>query len=121
MNACTSSAMTSLLQEDKQTPTPHTEAPTEELLPDTQEPQQQPSSIELNMNHNIRDNMEEETLPPSDILSDDMQELKFELLEKTITLEAADYSDFPAEYLQPLKDLLNNFSQRFSKSKLDLE
>ncbi len=50
-----------------------------------------------------------------------MQELKFELLEKTITLEAADYSDCPAEYLQPLKDLLNNFSHRFSKSKLDLE
>ncbi len=73
------------------------------------------------MNHNIRDNMEEETLPPSDILFDDMQELKFELLEKTITLEAADYTDCPAEYLQPLKDLLNNFSHRFSKSKLDLE
>ncbi len=34
-----------------------------------------------------------------------MQELKFELLEKTITLEAADYSDCPAEHLQPLKDL----------------
>ena len=58
--------MTSLLQEDKQTPTPPTEAPTEELLADTQEPQQQSSSIQLNMNHNIRDNMEEETLPPSD-------------------------------------------------------
>jgi bifunctional DNase/RNase len=113
--------MTSLLQEDKQTPTPPTEAPTEELLADNQEPQQQPSSIKLNMNHNIRDNMEEETLPPSDILFDDMQELKFELLEKTITLEAADYSDCPAEYLHPLKDLLNNFSHRFSKSKLDLE
>ncbi|MFN9952896.1 MAG: hypothetical protein ACK55I_07335, partial [bacterium] len=65
--------------------------------------------------------MEEETLPPSDILFDDMQELKFELLEKTITLEAADYSDCPAEYLHPLKDLLNNFSHRFSKSKLDLD
>ena len=77
--------MTSLLQEDKHTPTLATEGPTEELLSDTQEPQQQPSSIELNMNHNIRDNMEEETLPPSDILFDDMQELKFELLEKTIT------------------------------------
>jgi hypothetical protein len=33
--------------------------------------------------------MEEETLPPSDILFDDMQELKFELLEKTITLQWA--------------------------------
>ncbi len=65
--------------------------------------------------------MEEETLPPSDILFDDMQELKFELLEKTITLEAADYSDCPTEYLQPVKDLLNNFSHRFSTSKLDLE
>ena len=119
VNACTSSAMTSLLQEDKQTPS--TETPSEELSADILEPQQQPSSIKLNMNHNIRDNMEEETLPPSDILFDDMQELKFELLEKTITLEAADYSDCPAEYLQPLKDLLNNFSHRFSKSKLDLE
>ncbi len=58
VNACTSSEMTSLLQEDKQTPT--TETPTEELLSDTQEPQQRPSSIELNMNHNIRDNMEED-------------------------------------------------------------
>ncbi|MFN9978664.1 MAG: hypothetical protein ACK53Y_02060, partial [bacterium] len=121
MNASTSSAMTSLLQEDKQSPARPTGAPTEELLADTQEPQQQSSSIQLNMNHNIRDNMEEETLPPSDVLFDDMQELKFELLEKTITLEAADYSDCPAEYLHPLKDLLNNFSHRFSKSKLDLE
>ena len=60
--------MTSLLQEDEQTPTPATDATTEELLSVREEPQQQPSSIELNMNHNIRDNMEEETLPPSDIL-----------------------------------------------------
>ncbi len=73
------------------------------------------------MNHNRRDNMDEETLPPSDILFDNMQELKFELLEKTITLEAADYSDCPPEYLPNLKDLLNDYSHRFSKSKLDLE
>ncbi len=73
--------------EDKQTSASTTETPTEELLTDTQEPQQQSSSIQLNMNHNIRDNMEEETLPPSDTLFDDMQELKFELLEKTITIQ----------------------------------
>jgi hypothetical protein len=69
----------------------------------------------------MRDSMDEEILPPSDVLFDDMQELKFELLEKTITLEEADYTDCPFEYLPKLKPLFNDFSHIFSKSKLDLE
>jgi hypothetical protein len=93
--------MTSLLQEDKHTPP--TEAPTEELLADIQEPQQKSSSVELNMNHNIRDNMEEETLPPSDILFDDMQELKFELLEKNNYIGSSRLLRLPSRILNTTK------------------
>ena len=118
-NTSESSSMATLFQELKQE-IPQ-EIHQEEQAPDTTEPYQMPFTAQLNMNHNIRESMNNETLPPSEILFDNMQELKFELLEKTITLEAADYSDCPPEYLPNLKDLLNDYSHRFSKSKLDLE
>jgi hypothetical protein len=98
-NTSESSSMATLFQELKQE-IPQ-EIHQEEQAPDTTEPYQMPFTAQLNMNHNIRENMDE-TLPPSEILFDNMQELKFELLEKTITLEAADYSDCPPEYLPHL-------------------
>jgi len=39
------------------------------------------------MNHNLKHDMENETLPPADELFDDMPELKFEALEKKLSLE----------------------------------
>ena len=88
-NTSESSSMATLFQELKQK-TPQ-EIHQEEQAPDTTEPYQMPFTAQINMNHNNRENMDE-TLPSSEILFDNMQELKFEQLEKTITLEAADYS-----------------------------
>jgi hypothetical protein len=79
------------------------------------------SSIASNFNHNISQDLEDETLPPSEQLFDNTYELKFESLEKQITIEDADYSDCPHEYLKPLKELLNEYDDCFSKSKLDLQ
>jgi hypothetical protein len=79
------------------------------------------NNVQLNMNHNIRHNMENKTLPPADEIFDDMPELKFEALEKKLSLEDADYSDCPPQYQAKLKTLLYEFEHRFSKSKLDLE
>ena len=79
------------------------------------------NSIAYSFNHNISQDLENETLPPSEQLFDNTYELKFESLEKTISLEDADYSDCPAEYLKPLKKMLAEYDDRFSKSKLDLK
>jgi dUTPase len=78
-------------------------------------------SIASVYNHNISEDLEDETLPPSEQLFDTTYELKFESLEKKLTLEDADYSDCPTEYLEPLKNMLKEYEDRFSKSKLDLQ
>jgi predicted aspartyl protease len=74
-----------------------------------------------NVNHNIREYFDDETLPPSDEYFDNHQELDFAILDKTITLESGDYSSCPPEHLPKLMNLLMQFEDRFSKSKLDLE
>ena len=58
--------------------------------------------VHCNLTHNIRHNLEAETLPPSDELFDDMTELKFELLEKQLSVEDADFSDCPLIHLEKL-------------------
>ena len=78
-------------------------------------------SIASNYNHNITAEFENETLPPSEQFFDNTYELKFESLEKKISIEDADYSDCPPEHIGPLKAMLKNYDDRFSKSKLDLE
>jgi hypothetical protein len=72
-------------------------------------------------NHNIEADFENETLPPSEQFFDNTYELKFESLEKKLTLEDADYTDCPQEYIGTLKTMLYEYDDRFSKSKLDLE
>jgi len=52
---------------------------------------------------------------------DDSQEIKFDALDKKLSIEDGDYSECPPEYLRPLKKLMNKFSDRFSSYKLDLE
>jgi hypothetical protein len=78
-------------------------------------------SIASNFNHNITQDLEDETLPPSEQLFDNTYELKFESLEKQITLEDADYSKCPPAYIKPLKEMLYEYEDCFSKSKLDLQ
>ncbi len=43
------------------------------------------------------------------------------ILDKKLSLEDADYSECPPEYLDKLKNILDEFDDRFSKSKLDIE
>jgi len=78
-------------------------------------------TIAQNFNHNIDADFENETLPPSEQFFDNTYELKFEALEKKLTLDDADYSDCPRESLMPLRRMLDEYEDRFSKSKLDLE
>ena len=54
-------------------------------------------------------------------LFDEYQELDFALLDKQYTLADGDYSDCLTEHRKSLYDLLNQFKDRFSTSKLDLE
>jgi hypothetical protein len=63
----------------------------------------------------------DETLPEATEMFEDSQELKEEVLTKKITLADGDYSQCPPEHLSKLMNLLNDFKDRFSESKLDLE
>jgi hypothetical protein len=71
--------------------------------------------------HSVKEEYKEETLPESSTFFDDSQELKEEILKKKITLADGDYSECPQEHLPKLQSLLQDFKDRFSESKLDLE
>jgi hypothetical protein len=71
--------------------------------------------------HSMKQEFQDETLPDSIELFENSQELKEEVLTKKITLADGDYSQCPAEHLEKLKTLLEDFKDRFSESKLDLE
>ena len=71
--------------------------------------------------HSFKKEFENETLPPSEESFEESVELKFEVLDKTISLEDGDYSGCPTQWLVPLKNLLRDFHDRFSKKKLDIE
>ena len=71
--------------------------------------------------HSVQHNYEEETLPDSADLFADSQELKEEILEKKISINDGDYSHCPPEHLGKLMSLMEDFKDRFSESKLDLE
>jgi hypothetical protein len=81
---------------------------------------QLPPSVQLH-SHRIKEEYNEETLPESSSFFDDSQELKEEILKKKITLADGDYSECPPEHLPKLMNLLEDFKDRFSESKLDLE
>ena len=71
--------------------------------------------------HSIRQNFEDETLPHAADLFADSQELKEENLDKKITLADGDYSQCPENCKDSLMRLMEDFKDRFSFSKLDLE
>jgi hypothetical protein len=77
-------------------------------------------NIRIN-SHSVRTEYVDETLPESTEMFEDSQELKEEVLTKKITLADGDYSQCPPEHLGQLKELLEDFKDRFSESKLDLE
>ncbi len=78
------------------------------------------TSVAVLYNHNISEDLEDETLPPSEQFFDENMELKFESLQKTLSLDDADYSQCPSDHLANLKSMLKQYEDRFSKSKLDL-
>ena len=71
--------------------------------------------------HSFKKEFENETLPPSEESFEESVELKFEVLDKTISLEDGDYSGCPTQWLVPLKSLLRDFHDHFSQKKLDIE
>ena len=78
------------------------------------------ATIPLNT-HSFKQQLENETLPPADEIFDESQELRFEILDKKISLDKGDYSDCPDEWKEKVKALVADFADRFSQTKLDLE
>ena len=54
------------------------------------------TSVAVLYNHNISEDLEDETLPPSEQFFDENMELKFKSLQKTLSLDDADYSQCPS-------------------------
>ena len=80
------------------------------------------SKLEIDiMAHTVRDTYREETLLDGETEFDESLELKYEALDKKITLDMGDYSHCPREWRDRVDILVNDFEDRFSKSKLDLE
>ena len=73
------------------------------------------------MTHSLKEEYEDERMPDSEQMFDDTLELKFEVLDKVITLDMGDYSHCPREWRGCVDALVKDFEDRFSKSKLDLE
>jgi hypothetical protein len=73
------------------------------------------------MTHNLKDVYNDETLLSSEQMFDELEELKFKILDKDISLEAGDYSECPKKYVKKTKSLVKEFHDRFSKRKLDIE
>jgi RNase H-like domain found in reverse transcriptase/Reverse transcriptase (RNA-dependent DNA polymerase) len=73
------------------------------------------------MTHTLKKIYDNETLLESEEMFGDAEELKFEILDKNISLDAGDFSDCPPAYLHRTKQLVEEFSDRFSKKKLDIE
>jgi hypothetical protein len=70
------------------------------------------------MTHTLKKIYDNETLLESEEMFGDAEELKFD---KDISLDAGDFSECPPAYLHRTKKLVEEFSDRFSKKKLDIE
>ena len=73
------------------------------------------------MTHSLKEQYKDERMPDSEQMFDDTLELKFEALDKVITLDMGDYSHCLKEWRGRVDALVKDFEDRFSKSKLDLE
>jgi len=81
----------------------------------------QGSTISFNSSYSVKQDIVNETLPPSTELFEDNLELDHKLLDKKFTIYDGDFSQCPKEYKSKLETLLLDYQDRFSKSKLDLE
>lgn len=76
----------------------------------------------LNSSHVIKQDIIDETLPESQQLFDDNYELEpVDLLKKKFTIHDGDFSQVPSRHFSSLMKLLEEFKDRFSSYKLDLE
>ena len=82
---------------------------------------QLPEETEIYTSHNIKQSLDNETLPAAEEMFDNHQDLVFSSLDKQFTIHDGDYSDCPVQHKTKLISLLESFHDRFSKSKLDLE
>jgi hypothetical protein len=80
-----------------------------------------PSNIELPVYHSKIVTKETETLQPADELFHETIELDFKSLDKQFSIKDADFSDCPPQELPKIKKLLEDFADRFSTTKLDIE
>jgi hypothetical protein len=71
--------------------------------------------------HSVKQIFNNETLPPSEEMFDDSEELKFQILDKEIPLSSADFSQCPRDYYDRCFAIVEEFSDRFSRWKLDIE
>jgi len=80
-----------------------------------------PDDIVSFMSHNIKDALENETLPPANELFNDNLELDHKVLDKIFSIYDGDFTHTPVEHKSKLIQLLLDFKDRFSRTKLDLE
>ena len=73
------------------------------------------------MTHSLKEQYEDELMPDREQMFDNTLELKFEVLDKVITLDMGDNSHCPKEWRGRVDVLVKDFEDRFSISKLDLE
>ncbi|RPH78852.1 MAG: hypothetical protein EHM77_06535, partial [Planctomycetaceae bacterium] len=71
--------------------------------------------------HSVKETYDEETLPEGESFFDENLEVKFEILDKKFTIEDGDYSQCPHNWQSKVRKLVEEFKDRFSTSKLDLE
>jgi hypothetical protein len=71
--------------------------------------------------HTLKQQYKSETLPSGEELFDNSLELKFEILDKKLTIDDGDFSNCPKEDYPKIRKLLDQFEDRFSKTKLDIE
>ena len=75
----------------------------------------------VNITFPIKHDMKYETLPPSQHMFNDSYELDYKMLEEQYSIYDGNFSQCPQIMKEKLLNLLEQFSDRFSVSKLDIE
>ena len=88
---------------------------------ETEIPDQENLKEIMTMSHSVKNCYDNEKLPDSAQFFDDHHEIKFEALEKRFDIKDADLSECPKDWKKNVKSLLNDFKDRFSEFKLDVE
>jgi hypothetical protein len=79
------------------------------------------NEIYLSSSHIIRQDIENETLPESQELFEEHMELQHDLLQKQYSILDGDFTHTPPTYFKQLLTILEDYADRFSTTKLDIE